>query len=81
MLFDAGDSTRGGWTVGAGWEYAFAPNWSAKIEYNYMDFGSSSPTFTSAAGATTSFNIDQTAHLALFGINYRFGGNPVGPWR
>jgi outer membrane immunogenic protein len=25
--------TRWGWMVGAGWEYAFAPNWSAKIEY------------------------------------------------
>ncbi len=31
---------RWGWTVGAGFEYAFAPGWSAKIEYNYMDFGS-----------------------------------------
>ena len=38
-------------------------------------------TVTSAAGATTSFNVDQNAHLALFGVNYRFGGNPVGPWR
>ena len=81
VLFNTGDYTRSGWTVGAGWEYAFAPNWSAKIEYNYMDFGNKSPTFTSAAGATTAFNIDQTAHLALFGLNYRFGGNPVGPWR
>ena len=79
--FDTGDHTRSGWTVGGGWEYAFAPNWSAKIEYNYMDFGTQSPTFSSATGATTSFNIDQTAHLALFGVNYRFGGAPLGPWR
>jgi outer membrane immunogenic protein len=78
VLVDAGDSTRGGWTVGAGWEYAFAPNWSAKIEYNYMDFGSHSPSFSSAA---TTFNVDQNAHLALFGINYRFGGNSLGPWQ
>ena len=61
-----------GWTVGAGWEYAFAPNWSAKIEYNYMDFGTKSPTFCSAAGACGVFNIDQTAQVALFGVNYRF---------
>ena len=26
-------ATRTGWTAGAGLEYAFAPNWSAKIEY------------------------------------------------
>ena len=31
--------TRVGWTVGAGVEYAFAPQWTAKLEYNYMDFG------------------------------------------
>ena len=31
--------TRIGWTAGAGVEYAFAPRWSAKLEYNYMDFG------------------------------------------
>ena len=73
-LFDTGDKTRSGWTVGAGYEYAFAPNWSAKIEYNYMDFGNKTPTLCSAAGACGTFNIDQTAQMALFGVNYRFGG-------
>ena len=28
-----------GWTVGTGVEYAITGNWSAKIEYNFMDFG------------------------------------------
>jgi opacity protein-like surface antigen len=28
-----------GWTVGGGLEYAFAPNWSAKVEYLYPDLG------------------------------------------
>jgi outer membrane immunogenic protein len=72
------DDTRFGWTVGAGIEYGFAPNWSAKIEYNYMDFGNKSPSFCSAAGACTAFNIDQTAQVALFGVNYRFSS---GAWR
>ena len=81
VLFDAGSKTRSGWTVGAGWEYAFAPNWSAKIEYNYMDFGNNSSSFCSAGGVCTALNVKETAHLALFGVNYRFGGNPVGPWR
>ena len=31
-------STRTGAMIGAGIEHAFAPNWSAKIEYNFMDF-------------------------------------------
>ena len=33
--------SRTGWTFGAGGEYAFAPNWSAFIEYNHFDVGSS----------------------------------------
>ena len=28
-----------GWMVGAGIEYSFSDNWSAKIEYYYLDFG------------------------------------------
>jgi outer membrane immunogenic protein len=32
-------TTRGGWTIGAGGEWAFAPTWSAKLEYLYIDLG------------------------------------------
>ena len=65
--------TRVGWTVGAGVEYAFAPNWSAKLEYNYMDFGTRAVSFT----PLTSTDIDQQIHAVKFGINYKFGGGPV----
>ena len=34
------DRTRTGWTVGGGVEWMFAPHWSAFLEGNYMDFGS-----------------------------------------
>ncbi len=34
-----GSDTRTGWTVGTGLEWAFYQNWSAKVEYDYMDFG------------------------------------------
>lgn len=33
---------RGGWTLGGGFEWMFAPNWSAKGEYLYYDLGSAS---------------------------------------
>jgi hypothetical protein len=33
------NETRWGWMVGAGIEYSFSDNRSAKIEYNYIDFG------------------------------------------
>ena len=35
-----------GWTFGAGVEYAFAQNWSAFVEYNYFDFGTTSANST-----------------------------------
>jgi outer membrane immunogenic protein len=62
--------TRVGWTVGAGVEYAFAPAWSAKLEYNFMDFGTRAVSF--APGTST--DIDQQVHAVKFGINYKFGG-------
>jgi len=41
-LFETGSSStdRSGWIVGAGVEWGFAPGWSAKIEYEHFDFGS-----------------------------------------
>src|SRR5262249_15779308 len=38
------NNTNSGWLVGGGIEWAFAPNWSVKIEYDYL--GLSSRTFT-----------------------------------
>ena len=61
--------TRLGWVVGAGVEYAFAPQWTAKAEYNYMDFGSRNVSFSPG----TSTSIDQQVHAVKFGINYKFG--------
>jgi len=65
--------TRIGWTAGAGVEYAFAPQWSAKLEYNYMDFGTKSVSF--APGTST--DIDQQVHAVKLGVNYKFGGAPL----
>ena len=36
---------RFGGTAGFGIEYAFLNNWSAKLEYDYMDFGTKNLTF------------------------------------
>jgi outer membrane immunogenic protein len=71
-------NSRTGWTVGAGLEYALWDNWSAKIEYNFMDFGTDNRTMTGVAGGTTNFDIDQQVHVVKFGVNYRFNwGAPV----
>ncbi len=36
-------TNRTGWTVGAGFEWAFARNWSAMVEYDHYGFGNKSP--------------------------------------
>ena len=75
--YDAGRQTRWGWTVGAGLEYAFAPNWSAKIEYNYMDFGSDRFVFNDVVHSDPGFSIpgiDQQIHTVKIGLNWRWGG-------
>jgi outer membrane immunogenic protein len=61
------DETRTelGWTGGVGLEYGFAPNWSARVEYLYLDLGSRGFTLTSA-------NNGLQANLLRFGINYHF---------
>lgn len=66
---------RDGYTVGAGLEYMFAPNWSAKAEYQYYNFGNTTVT-APASIAGTRFRDDE--HTVKVGLNYRFGwGGPV----
>jgi outer membrane immunogenic protein len=56
------DQTASGWMVGVGTEYALWNNWSAKVEYNMMDFGSDS------------LLSNDKFHVFKAGLNYRFGG-------
>ncbi len=66
-----GDATKTqiGWTAGAGLEYAFMSNWSAKLEYLYTDLGSFDCAACSASGTDS---VDFKANLVRAGINYRF---------
>lgn len=49
---ESASTTRRGWTVGAGLEYALTNNWSLKGEYSYLNFGSEDFLFPNAkAGA------------------------------
>jgi len=66
-----------GWSVGAGAEWAFAPQWSAKVEYAYFDFGRTDVSGVSSAGDRYRQRVDHTAHTMKVGVNYRFG---AGSW-
>ena len=73
-IFSA-NQTRSGWTIGGGWEYAFTPNWSAKIEYNFLDFGNDTVTLSGPlTGTSFTENIKNNISQVKVGVNYRFGG-------
>ncbi|BBO04160.1 MULTISPECIES: outer membrane protein [Bradyrhizobium] len=72
-LFETVSRTRTGWTVGAGWEYGFTPNWSARLEYRYTDFGTFRNNST-VAFPGFSYEHDPVLHTVRAGVSYRFGG-------
>ncbi|HEX5779697.1 MAG TPA: outer membrane protein [Xanthobacteraceae bacterium] len=78
-IFSRASETRSGWTVGAGAEYAFAPGWSAKIEYNYIDFGSELIQFSCVVCLADQRDIDQHIHVVKVGLNYRFATGGKAP--
>ena len=69
-------ATRWGGTVGVGWEYGFAPNWSAGIEYNHLFMGNSNNSFSAVnpivVGALNN-RISQDVDMLTLRVNYRFG--------
>ena len=70
-----GSEMRSGWTLGAGLEWAFAENWSARLEYDYFDFGTSTAKLIQGANYGQ-VKVTQTIHAVLVGFNYYI---PVGP--
>jgi outer membrane immunogenic protein len=65
-----------GYTVGAGLEYMFAQSWSAKLEYQYYDFGKTN--FVTPAPLPTFGSTRNDEHTVKAGVNYRFNwGGPV----
>jgi len=71
---------RVGWTVGAGWEYMFAPSWSVFIDYQYYGFNSGNgggvtvvtPGFPNVADTFTAGS--QHINVIKGGINWKFTG-------
>jgi outer membrane immunogenic protein len=69
-------STRTGWAAGGGAAWAFAGNWSARVEYLHLDLGSNSVT-ASPVPALPPFSItynfhNLTADIVRFGVDYKF---------
>ena len=70
-------TTKTGGLLGFGTEYLFAPHWTAKIEYNYADFGSHTDNFRADRARR---RVDRRAraydhsavHTVKAGVNYHF---------
>ena len=73
-------TSRAGWVAGGGIEYMIAPDWSAKIEYLYADFGTVRDAFETVppAGTLLGVNTRLTESVVRAGINWHFNwGGPV----
>jgi len=69
--------TQSGWTAGAGLEWAFADNWTAKVEYLYVNLGNGSVNCATAAclafaGAPIPVSVGLTENLFRAGVNFKF---------
>jgi outer membrane immunogenic protein len=66
--------TRTGWTAGAGLEYGLTKNWSARVEYDYLGFGSQAMNFSTVAVPAYTPNASLNVQEIKAGLNFRFGG-------
>ena len=64
-------STEPGWTAGAGVEVAFADNWTARVEYLYVDLESATCS-TTQCGYPTGDTIKFDTSLIRLGFDYKF---------
>jgi outer membrane immunogenic protein len=66
-----------GWTIGAGSEWRISSNWTAKIEYLFVDLGSVSSSgicdFCGPPELIAALRSNVTDHILRVGVNYRLG--------
>ena len=70
-----GGSTRTGWTAGGGVEWMFMPNWSAKLEYLFVDLDSGGR--TGAWGWNWGAHFHPQFNVVRTGVNYHFNWGAV----
>jgi outer membrane immunogenic protein len=68
-------NTNTGWLVGGGIEYAFTPNWTVKLEYDFLGLGHWS---TSGILPNDTLTVSRQIQTLTVGVNYKFDwGGPV----
>jgi outer membrane immunogenic protein len=69
-------NTRTGWTAGGGVEWMFAPHWSAKAEYLYVDLSSNGGANN---GWNIGYNFQPAINVVRAGVNYHFNWGAPAP--
>src|SRR5262249_490518 len=69
-----------GWTVGAGLEFGLWDNWTGKVEYDYLNFGTRNFSLfiddpllnNDIRNTTVTASVKEQIHKVVIGLNYRF---------
>jgi outer membrane immunogenic protein len=69
--FGAVSADKTGWTMGGGLEAALIGNWTAKVEYLYVDLGKFNCGLNCGAGLVTD-NVSFHTNVLRAGVNYKF---------
>ena len=78
------NNTITGWTAGAGIEWAFADNWTARVEYDFVGLQNTSftvPVTFPVVGGDVFTTHNRDIQLVTVGINYLFSWGPNNYWR
>jgi outer membrane immunogenic protein len=74
-----------GWTAGAGLEWAFAENWTAKVEYLFVDLagnaacdhgyscGWNAPATATLSAVNSNSSVKLNENIVRVGVNFKFG--------
>lgn len=73
------NSSRTGWTIGGGVDYAFTNNWIGRFEYRYTDLGSSTYNVPTIRNLSVNDSVKFNSSSVLFGVIYKFGGPVYAP--
>jgi outer membrane immunogenic protein len=69
-----GLSVRTGWTAGGGVEWAFAEDWSARLEYDYYGFGTHTATMNDIINGPGPLSFKTTMQMVKLGVNFHVWG-------
>ena len=65
---------RTGWTAGAGVEWAFADDWSARLEYDYYGFGTHTATHERHNQRSGPLSFKTNMQMVKLGVNFHVWG-------